>query len=93
MKRYEIYRNIRKKALIYGLPIALFAIMMLSIVASLLAIIFSFSLLTVVSAVSLNLAVYILFIRIAANPQLLNFRKVFPALVSNKKTSGLRYED
>ena len=43
MKRYDVYRNMRKRAVIFGLPISLFALMMVSILASLLIIIFSFS--------------------------------------------------
>lgn len=93
MKSYEVYRNIRKKALIYGLPIAFFALMMLCIIGSLLAIIFSFSLGMIVSVVCLNLVLYFLLVRIASNPQLLHFRSVFPKMISNKKSSGLSYEN
>ena len=93
MKSYELYRNIRKKALIYGLPIAFFALMMLCILGSLLAIIFSYSLEVIVSVVCLNLGLYFLLIRIAANPQLLHFHSVFPQMISNKKSSGLSYEN
>lgn len=93
MKSYEVYRHIRKKALIYGLPIALFALMMLCIIGSLLAIIFSFSLGMVILVVCFNLLVYFLLIRIAANPQLLQFHSVFPQMISNKKSSGLSYEN
>ena len=93
MKRYEVYKNIRKKALIYGLPIAFFALMMLCIVGSLLAIIFSFSLGMIISAVCLDLCLYLLLIRIASNPQLLHFHSVFPQMISNKKSSGLSYEN
>jgi len=40
MKRFEVYRNIRKKAMIWGLPISLFAMMMVAIIASLLVLFF-----------------------------------------------------
>ena len=93
MKRYEVYRNIRKKAVIYGLPLGLFALMMLSIIGSLLVIIFSFSLGLIISAVLLNLSLYFFLIRISLNPQLLNYQRVFPRLISNKKYSGLAYEN
>jgi len=43
MKKFEVYKNIRKRAVIFGLPISLFALMMVSILVSLLVIIFSFS--------------------------------------------------
>lgn len=93
MKRYQIHRNIRQKALIYGLPLALFALMMLSVIGSLLVIIFSFDLLMILGGIAWNLTLYIALIRISANSQLLNFRKVFPGLISNKKTTNLYYED
>lgn len=93
MKRYEIYRNIRKKALIYGLPVPLFALLMLSIIGSLLVIIFSFSLMIIIAAVIWNLVLYFILTRITSNPQLLNLRKVFPILISNKKSTDLAYED
>ena len=93
MKRYEIYRNIRKKALIYGLPVPLFALMMLSIIGSLLVIIFSFSLMIIIAAVLWNLVLYFNLTRITANPQLLNLRKVFPVLISNKRSTNMLYED
>ena len=93
MKRYEIYRNIRKKALIYGLPVGFFALMMLSVIGSLLVIIFSFGLGIIVSVVVLNLTLYVFLTRITMNPQLLNVQRVFPKMISNKKISGLSYED
>ena len=93
MKRYEIYRNIRKKALIYGLPVPLFALMMLSIIGSLLVIIFSFSLMVIIAAVLWNLVLYFILTRITANPQLLNQRKVFPVLIINKRSTNMLYED
>ena len=93
MKRYEIYRNIRKKALIYGLPVPLFALMMLSIIGSLLVIIFSFSLIIIIAVVLWNLVLYSFLTRITANPQLLNQRKVFPVLISNKRSTNMLYED
>ena len=93
MKRYEVYRNIRKKALIYGLPIGLFALMMLSVIGSLLVIIFSFGFGIITSVVVLNLSLYIFLVRLTANPQLLHYQRVFPKMISNKKISGLTYED
>ena len=93
MRRYEVYRNIRKKALIYGLPVGLFALMMLAVIGSLLVIIFSFSLGIIVLAVLLNLSLYAFLTRLTVNPQLLNFARVFPKMISNKKVSGLSYED
>lgn len=93
MKRYEIYRNIRQRAFIYGLPLALFALMMLSVIGSLLVIIFSFSLGVITTAIVINAGLYITLIRLTQNPRLLNFRKVFPQMLSSKKSSGLFYEN
>ena len=93
MKRYEVYRNIRQKALIYGLPVPLFALMMLSIIASLLVVIFSFSLLVILGVIGWNLMLYVILIRIIQNPQILHFGRVFPSLISNKKPSNFSYED
>lgn len=93
MKRYSVHRNIRQKALIYGLPVSLFALMMLSIIGSLLVIIFSFELLLILGGIAWNLTLYIALVRITANPNLLNLRKVFPLLISNKKSSNLYYEN
>lgn len=93
MKRYKVYRNIRKKAVIYGLPLGFFALMMLSIIGSLLVIIFSFSLGLIISAVLLNLSLYFFLIRISLHPQLLNYQRVFPGMISNKNYSGLVYEN
>lgn len=93
MKRYEVYRNIRQRALIYGLPIAFFALMMLSVIGSLMVIIFSFSLGVITGAVVINAGLYIVLTRITQNPQLLNFRKIFPEMLSSKKSSGLYHEN
>ena len=49
MRRYEVYKNIRKRAVIFGLPISLIALMMVSVIASLLIIIFSFSFMMIIS--------------------------------------------
>lgn len=93
MKKYEVYTNIRKKALIYGLPIAYFALMMLSILGSLLVVIFSFSLGMIILVLTLNLLLYFLLIRLNTYPQLLKFRSVFPQMISNKNSTGLSYEN
>ena len=93
MKRYEVYKNIRKRAVIFGLSISLFAIMMISIVASLLVIIFSFSFTVVIGAFAFNSVLYISLTRIASKPQFFNAITTFPKLISNKKTSLLDYEE
>jgi len=93
MKKYEIYRNIRKRAVIFGLPIFLFALMMISVVASLLVIIFSFSLGIIMSALVINLTLYIALTRITSNPQLFQMAGAFPRIISNKRNSAFDYEE
>lgn len=85
MKRYEIYKNIRKRALIMGLPISLFALMMLAVIGSLLFIIFSFSFYGIVAVFIVNVILYMALTNLTGNPALLHFKKVFPKSISNKK--------
>jgi len=92
MKRFEIYKNIRKRAMIFGLPISLFALMMVSILASLLVVIFSFSFMVIIGVLLFNAVLYIVLVKITNNPQILIFSKVFPTIISNKKSSNLHYE-
>lgn len=93
MKTYEVYKNIRKSAVIMGLPIAMFALMMTLVIVSLLVIIFSFSFFIVVGAIVLNITVYISLIQLVKNPAIFHFKKVFPKTISNKKVTGLNYEN
>ena len=93
MKRYEVYKNIRKGAMIWGLPISLFAMIMLSILASLLIIIFSFSLLVIMGALLWNGGLYIILTKIARKTITLNITRVFPRIISNKKENLLNYVD
>ncbi len=92
MKRFEVYKYIRKRALIMGLPISLFALMMLGVIGSLLFIIFSFSFFGILSVFALNAVLYIVLTHITNNPALLHFQKVFPYSISNKKGTNLYYE-
>lgn len=91
MKKYEIYRNIRKQAVIFGLPISLFALMMVAILASLLIIIFSFSFGIIIGVFILNAALYVALIRITNHPQLFQMTRVFPKIISNKQNTGFNY--
>lgn len=92
MKTYEVYRNIRKRAMIMGLPIALFALMMTSVIGSLLFIIFSFSWAVILTVMAFNGVLYVALVHMANKPGLLQLKKVFPRTISNKKTSLLNYE-
>lgn len=93
MKQFQNYRNIRRRALIYGLPLLPFALQMMAVVASLIMIIFSFSLAAIIFSVVFNLVLYISLLKVSSNPELLNFKRVFPCAISNKPISGLSYED
>lgn len=91
MKVYIIYRDIRRRALIFGLPVSLFAIQMLGIIGSLLVVIFSFSFGLVIGAMLLNGILYVVLIKLVNQPRLLDVAQVFPKIISNKKTSLLSY--
>ena len=91
MKKFEIYKNIRKRAVIMGLPISLFALMMTAVIGSLLFIIFSFSFSVIIGVFVFNAALYIALTHFTKNPSLLHFQRVFPEAISNKKTSPLYY--
>lgn len=93
MKQYETYKNIRKRAVIFGLPISLFAVMMISIIASLLIIIFSFSFGIIIGVIILNVGLFIALMKITNNPQLFHFSKPFPQIISNKKPTLFNYEE
>ena len=92
MKRYEVYRNMRKRAVIFGLPLSLFALMMVSILASLLIIIFSFSFGIIIGLMVFNGSLYVALTRIAKSPQMFQVGNPFPKIISNKRNSGFEYE-
>jgi len=92
MKRFEAYKNIRKRAVIMGLPISLFALMMTSVIGSLLFIIFSFSFTVIVSVFLWNGTLYTVLTHLTKNPALMHIKKVFPQTISNKKQTNLYYE-
>lgn len=93
MKSYEVYKNIRRRALIFGLPVSMFALQMLGVIGSLLVVIFSFSFGLVLGAILLNGILYVILLKLANQPHLLHIGKVFPKAMSNKKTTALNYED
>jgi len=87
MKTYEVYRNIRKRAEIIGLPIPLFALMMTSVIGSLLFMIFSFSLMAIGGVLVWNVALFIGLTHFAKHPAVFHLKKVFPKTISNKRDS------
>lgn len=88
MKTYEVYRNIRKRAVIMGLPLSLFALLMVSVIGSLLIIIFSFSVVVIISVLMFNIGLYLSLGQIGRNPSILNLQNPFPRTIDHKK-SGL----
>lgn len=92
MKRFEVYKNIRKRAVIFGLSISLFALMMVSILASLLIIIFSFSFAIIIGVLVLNSSLFVVLTWITHNQQIFQMTNAFPKILSNKKNSGFDYE-
>ena len=93
MKKYIPYKNIRKGAVIFGLSLPLFALMMLSVIASLLVIIFSFSLGVIISALLFNAFLYIGLNRISRLLEFVQMTGAFPKIITNKKDSGIDYEE
>jgi len=92
MKKFEVYKNIRKRAVIFGLPLTLFALMMVAIIASLLIIIFSFSFGIIIGVLVFNAALYVALLWITNNSQVFELTNSFPKIISNKRNSGLDYE-
>nr|WP_227009163.1 hypothetical protein [Christiangramia fulva] len=66
--------------------------MMVSIIASLLVVIFSFSFGNISGVFLFNSVLYIALIRSVNNPQIFHVAKLFPKIISNKKNSGFDYE-
>ena len=92
MKQFKVYKDIRKQAKIMGLSIALFSIMMTSVLVSLLVIIFSFSLLVVLVVCLFNLGLYVALIKFIQGRMNLHFQSVFPKTISVKHVNSLEYE-
>ncbi|WP_108424495.1 hypothetical protein [Flagellimonas amoyensis] len=91
MKRYEVYRNIRKRAMVMGLPISFFALMMVSVICSLLIIIFSFSFGVIVGLLLANALLYGALVQWVKKPFQTGFTQVFPSSLSNKNRNPYAY--
>ena len=92
MKTFEPYKNIRKRAMIMGLPITLFGVIMTSIIGSLLLIIFSFSMSIIIFVILWNVGLYIGLSYSVTHKNVFHIKKVFPATISNKKQRSFYYE-
>lgn len=93
MKSYKVHRNIRKKALLFGLPISFFALQMVAVIGSLLVLIFSFGLLSIVIAFGTNISLYAGLLKLTRKPNFFQFQKVYPKAIQNKLTTQLHYEN
>ena len=91
MKRYNTYRNIRKQAMIMGLPISLFALQMVSVIGSLLVIIFSFHLGVMVGLLLFNALLYGALGRWVKKPFPIKVQRTFPQAICNKRQSPLTH--
>ena len=93
MKQYSVYRNIRVRALIFGLPVAFFALQMMAVVGSLIAVIFSFNLILLILMGIGNTVLYGTLLKLVQEPRLLQIGVSFPQLISNKKIASYEYYD
>ncbi len=93
MRSYQVYRNIRKGAVIWGLPISLFALLMASVICSLLVIIFSFSLLTVLGLFLWNGGLFVGLVKWRQSNRSFQLGTPFPKNINNKQVKILHYVD
>ncbi|MHA7831286.1 MAG: hypothetical protein ACX93O_09300 [Flagellimonas sp.] len=93
MKQYNVYRNIRVRALIFGLPVAYFALQMMAVVGSLMAVIFSFSSMLLIAVGFVNAVLYGVLLKLAQEPRLLQIGVSFPQNISNKKITSYEHYD
>lgn len=91
MKKYTTYRHIRKRAMIMGLPVSLFALMMVSIIGSLLVIIFSFHFGVIVGLLLCNALLYGALCQWVKKPFPIKAWTIFPKSISNKPISPISH--
>ena len=85
MKQFEVYRNIRKQAMVMGLSISLFALMMVSVIGSLLIVIFSFNFSVIVGLLCFNALLYGALVQWVKKPFHFKVRETFPKAISLKQ--------
>ncbi|WP_418498491.1 hypothetical protein [Flagellimonas sp.] len=91
MKQFEVYRNIRKRAMIMGLSISLFALMMVSVICSLLIIIFSFHFGVIVGLLLFNALLYGALLQWVKKPFQWRVVQTFPKTISLKQLNPIDY--
>ncbi len=82
----------RKRAMIYGLPLPQFGVMIMTVIGTLLVIIFSFGLIAIIGGFILNAALYIALIKGITYLKHVTLNNVFPKLISNRKPSLVYHE-
>ncbi len=92
MKSYKPYTNIRRRALIFGLPLPFFALQMSSLIGSLLVVIFSFGVGVIMVLLFLNTALFAVLSKLTHRPGLFRKGGAFPERISNKKITPVHYE-
>ena len=68
-------------------------VQMISIIGSLLIVIFSFGLGIILTLLCFNMLLYLIFLKLGAKSKTLTFTNRFPRLISNKRNSLLSYEE
>ncbi|WP_108246709.1 hypothetical protein [Muricauda brasiliensis] len=91
MKQFEVYRNIRKRAMIMGLSISLFALMMVAVIGSLLIIIFSFHFGVIVCLLLFNALLYGALLQWVKKPLQFKVVQTFPKTISLKQVNPFEY--
>ncbi|RIV51600.1 hypothetical protein D2V93_06745 [Flagellimonas taeanensis] len=91
MKQYGVYRNIRKRAMIMGLSISLFALMMVAVIGSLLIIIFSFHFGVIVCLLLFNALLYGALLQWVKKPFQFKVVQTFPKIISLKQLNPIDY--
>ncbi|BDW93315.1 hypothetical protein MACH07_21470 [Flagellimonas marinaquae] len=91
MKQYSVYRNIRVRALIFGLPVAFFALQMMAVVGSLMMVIFSFNLMLLIGVGLVNAVLYGVLLKLVQEPGMLQIGVWFPHSISNKKITSYEH--
>lgn len=93
MKKYEAYKDIRKQALIFGLPLGFFILQIVSILIGFFVLFTAFSLLTIIGLVIFWVGLYAVLGYLTKNPSLFNFSKIFPNIITNKSQNTFNYEE
>ena len=92
MKQFEVYRNIRKQAMVMGLSISLFGLMMVSVIGSFLIIIFSFHFSVIVGLLLFNVLLYGALLQWVKKPFQFKMAQTFPKTISLKQLNPIEYE-